>query len=91
MNAIAQKIMETPMAPYVALLDGMTIEQKQILLMYVTESMRQPSKEAKSNEEIIREKFKDMKVPMELKKLRGCIKLTEEEMKDEHVRYILNR
>ena len=79
------------MAPYTSLLQGMTREQKMIVVTYITESMEEPTEDSKSNAEIIREKFKDLKVPPELKKLRGCIKLTEEDLKDERTQYILNR
>jgi len=89
MTALAQKIKETPMAPYTGLLDALTREQKQIVVMYITESMAEQS--AKYNEEIIREKYKNLKVSPELKRLRGCIKLTEEDLKDERTQYILNR
>ena len=91
MTTLAQRISETPMAPYAALLRGMTREQKQIVVTYITESMEEPAVEAKSNAEIIREKFKGLKISPELKKLRGCIKLTEEDLKDERTQYILNR
>ena len=93
MTTLAQRISETPMAPYAALLRGMTREQKQIVVTYLTESMEEPKPDvvAKSNAEIIREKFKGLKIPPELKKLRGCIKLTEEDLKDERTQYILNR
>lgn len=36
-------------------------------------------------------KLKDLKIPTKLRSKRGCIKLTEEDMKDEHIQYILNR
>ena len=91
MTTLAQRISETPMAPYAALLRGMTREQKRIVVTYLTESMEEPAVEAKSNAEIIREKFKGLKISPELKKLRGCIKLTEEDLKDERTQYILNR
>ena len=91
MTTLVQRISETPMAPYAALLRGMTREQKRIVVTYLTESMEEPAVEAKSNAEIIREKFKGLKISPELKKLRGCIKLTEEDLKDERTQYILNR
>ena len=43
MTTLAQRISETPMAPYVALLRGMTREQKQIVVTYLTESMEEPA------------------------------------------------
>ena len=36
-------------------------------------------------------RVKDLKIPAKLRNKRGCIKLTEEDMKDEHIQYILNR
>ena len=43
MTTLAQRISETPMAPYVALLRGMTREQKQIVVTFITESMEEPA------------------------------------------------
>ena len=91
MTAFAQRIKDTPMAPYAALLRGMTREEKQIVVTFITESIEESTVEAKSNAEIIREKFKGLKISPELKKLRGCIKLTEEDLKDERTQYILNQ
>ena len=44
MTTLAQRIKETPMAPYIDLLRGMTREQKQIVVTYITESMEEPLK-----------------------------------------------
>lgn len=66
MTTLAQRIKETPMAPYTGLLDAMTREQKMIVVTYITESMEKPAVEAKSNAEIIREKLK-MKISPEIK------------------------
>lgn len=50
---MAQRIKETPLAPYTGLLDGMTREQKMIVVTYITKSMEKPAAKAKSNAEII--------------------------------------
>jgi antitoxin MazE len=42
MTALAQRIKETPLAPYTGLLDGLTSEQKMIVVTYITESMEKP-------------------------------------------------
>ncbi len=39
MTATALRIKSTPMAPYINLMQGMTREQKMIVVMYLTESM----------------------------------------------------
>ena len=39
MTAFAQRIQETPMAPYIGLMQSLNREQKQIVLTFITESM----------------------------------------------------
>ena len=78
MTTLAQRISETPMAPYVALLRGMTREQKRIVVTYLTESMEEPKTKRQ--------------VPAEFKKLRGIVNITEEDMaRDEHLAHIMGR
>ena len=89
MTALAQRIAETPMAPFTALLRSLTREQKQVVVAFLTDTMDEP--EVKSNDAIIREKYKNLKVSPKLKRLRGCINLTDEDLKDERTQYLLNR
>ena len=89
MTKLAQRISETPMAPYLGLLDGMTREQKQIVVTYITESMEESAVEENSNADIVREKLKRLKISPEMARLRGCMKLTESEKEDERTQYIL--
>jgi len=78
MTATAQRIKETPMAPYMTLLQGMTREQKQIVVKFITESMEEPKPKRQ--------------VPAEFKRLRGMVNITEEEMaQDEHLAHIMKR
>ncbi len=80
MTALSQRIMETPMAPYTSLLRGMTREQKQIVVMFITESMDEPLTDAKRQ------------VPAEFKKLRGMANVNDREMaQDERLAHIMNR
>ena len=68
MTALAQRIKETPLAPYMGLLDRMTREQKMIVVTYITESMEEaPTVGAKSNEVMISEKSKLRRVSPEKK------------------------
>ncbi len=39
MTATAKKLQKTPMAPYFSLLEGMTPEEKKIVIMFLTESL----------------------------------------------------
>ena len=66
------------MAPYMALLRGMTREQKQIVVTFITESME--------------EQKPKRQVPAEFKRLRGMVNITEDEMaQDEHLAHIMER
>lgn len=91
MTATAQRIKETPMAPYIGLMRGMSRQDIQIVVTFLNEVMEEAEETTtqKSNAEIIREKYKNQKISPEIQRLRGCLKLTEEEMQDEHTKYIL--
>ena len=88
MTAAALKVKSTPMGPYIDLMQDMTREQK--VVSFLTESMQEPET-VKSKGEIIREKYKNLEISPEIKRLRGCIKLTDEDLKDERVKYILDK
>ena len=42
-------------------------------------------------EEQAKIKLEDLQIPEKLHRKRGCIRLTEEDMKDEHIQYIVNK
>lgn len=67
MTATALKVKSTPMGPYIGLMEGMTREEKQIVVTFLTESIAGLSEAPKTNAEIIREKYKDMKISPEIK------------------------
>lgn len=77
------------MAPYIGLMQNLTREEKRIVVTFLTESLEEPVMEAKSNAEIIREKFKDLKISPETKELVRGLSLSAEEMDDERTKYIL--
>lgn len=79
------------MAPYIGLMRGMSRQDIQIVVTFLNEMMEEAEETTaqKSNAEIIREKYKNLKISPEIQRLRGCLKLTEEEMQDEHTKYIL--
>ena len=79
MKITAQRIKETPMAPYTSLLRGMTLEQKQIVVMFIKESMEEPE-------------VTKRQIPAEFKRLRGMVNITKEEIEqDEHLAHIMER
>ena len=45
MTAVTRKILETPMAPYSKLLQGMSREDKKIVIMFLTESLAESAEE----------------------------------------------
>ena len=66
------------MAPYMALLQGMTREQKHIVVTFITESMEEP--------------VNKRQVPAEFKKLRGMVNITDEDIaQDKHLAHIMER
>ena len=93
MTALAQRITETQMAPYIGLMRGMSKRDIQIVVKFLNavldEEREEKATSPKTNEEIIREKYKNLKISPEIQRLRGCMKLTEEEMQDERTKYIL--
>ena len=94
MTATAQKVKSTPMAPYIGLMRGMSRQDIQIVVRFLNEVMEEeeaPQKDTaeKSNVEIIREKYKSLKISPEIQRLRGCLKLTDAEKQDERTQYIL--
>ena len=89
MTATTKKVMETPMGPYIGVMQSLSRKDMQIIVSFFQEQLQQTSG-SKSNADIIREKYKDLKVPPAVKNLRGCIKLKQEELNDERTQYILN-
>jgi hypothetical protein len=93
MTALAQQVKNTPMAPYIGLMRGMSKRDIQIVVKFLNavldEEREEKAMSPKTNEEIIREKYKNLKISPEIQRLRGCMKLTEEEMQDERTKYIL--
>ena len=42
-------------------------------------------------DENVSQALKNLVIPDKLRRKRGCIKLTEEDLRDEHIQYLLNR
>jgi hypothetical protein len=76
------------MAPYIGLMQELTPEERQLVVMFLT-GQEEPVVEAKSNADIIREKFKRLKISPETKELVSGLSLSAEEMDDERTKYIL--
>ena len=82
MTATAQQVESTPMAPYIGLMRGMSRHDIQIVVKFLNEVMEeQPEEKAtpsKTNTEIIREKYKNLKKSPRIKWYRGCMSHADE-------------
>ena len=96
MTSTAQRIKETPMAPYIGLMRGMSRHDIQIVVTFLNEVMEE-AEEAKddvSSEdvvEMVRKKFNIPESP-ETKWFREHpVNFTEEELSDDRAQYILSK
>lgn len=81
MTALAQRIKETPMAPYMALMRSMSRQDIQIVMTFLNEVMAEADMPSGRRQ-----------VAAEFKRLRGMVNITEEDMaKDEHLAHIMER
>jgi hypothetical protein len=86
-----RRIAETPMAPYADLLLSMKPKDMLIVVDALQEAMQETAEEEQklTAAEIIREKFKNLKISQETKDLVRDLTLPREAMEDERIRYIL--
>jgi hypothetical protein len=90
MTALAQRITETPMAPYIGLMRGMTRQDIDIVVTFLNEVKKEAEDcKPKSNEEIIREKYKNLRISARVKDLVDGLSLSKEEVDDERTKYML--
>ena len=92
MTITAQRIKETPMAPYIGLMRGMSRRDIQIVVTFLNEVMEEAEESEAvpmTNAEIIREKYKNLKISPRAKALVEGLSLSEEEVNDERTKYIL--
>ena len=92
MTAIAQRIKDTPMAPYIGLMRGMSRHDIQIVVTFLNEVMEEAEESEAvpmTNAEIIREKYKNLRISPRAKALVEGLSLSKEEMEDERTKYIL--
>lgn len=92
MTITAQRIKETPMAPYIGLMRSMSRHDIQIVVTFLNEVMEEAEESETvpmTNAEIIREKYKNLRISPRAKALVEGLSLSEEEMEDERTKYIL--
>ena len=96
MTALAQRITETPMAPYIGLMRGMSRHDIQIVVTFLNKVMEEAEepKETASSESLVEMARKKFNVPEspETKWFREHPgNFTEEELSDEQTKYILSK
>ena len=92
MTATALKVKSTPMAPYIGLMRGMSRRDIQIVMTFLNEVMEEAEESetvSMTNAEIIREKYKNLRISPRAKALVEGLSLSEEEVEDERTKYIL--
>ncbi|MCR4958406.1 MAG: hypothetical protein K6B13_07365 [Prevotella sp.] len=91
MTALAQQVKNTPMAPYIGLMRGMSKHDIQIVVTFLNEVLEETKETspAKSNAEIIRDKYKNLKISPKVKALVDGLSLSKEEMEDERTQHML--
>lgn len=96
MTRLAQQIAETPLAPYVGLMRGMSRRDIQIVVTFLNEMMEEVemSKENMDSQKLVEMARKKFNVPEspETKWFREHpVNFTEEELSDERTQYILSK
>lgn len=90
MSTLAQRISETPMAPYIDVMKSMTVNDMNVVVDFLNEAIRE-SEEAKrkADDEFLARKMAEINISPETHELFEWLRLTPEEAADERTRYIL--
>ena len=90
MSTLAQRISETPMAPYIDVMKSMTVSDMNVVVDFLNEAIRE-SEEAKrkADDEFLARKMAEINISPETNELFERLRLTPEEAADERTRYIL--
>lgn len=57
----------------------------------LSKSIREERREPSAKERIIKEKFKSLEISPEVRRLSGCIRLSDLDLEDERTKYILSK
>ena len=68
----------------------LTQSEREWLTEKLSEPVEKTTTEVKEEEQV-NQVLKDLVIPDKLRRKRGCIKLTEEDLKDERIQYLLNQ
>ena len=96
MTALAQRITDTPMAPYIGLMRSMSRHDIQIVVTFLNEVMNEAEEpkatiNSDSLVEMARKKFNVPESPRTKWFRENPVNFTEEELSDERTKYILSK
>lgn len=72
-------------------LQGLSLTSDESLWLSEKLAENAKKKQEKTKRELIREKFKDLKISPELRKMTGSVKMSDLDLTDERTRYILSK
>ena len=90
MTTLAHRVSETPMAPYMGIMRGMNINDINVVIEFLKETVREAEEsKRKADDEFLAKKMAEIEISPEVDELFDALRLTPEEAADERTRWIL--
>ena len=90
MTTLAHRVSETPMAPYMGIMRGMNINDINVVIEFLKETVREAEEsKRKADDEFLAKKMAEIEISPEIDELFDALRLTPEEAADERTRWIL--
>ena len=90
MTTLAHRVSETPMAPYMGIMRGMNINDINVVIEFLKETVREAEEsKRKADDEFLAKKMAEIEISPEVNELFDALRLTPEEATDERTRWIL--
>ena len=90
MTTLAHRVSETPMAPYMGIMRGMNINDINVVIEFLKETVREAEESRrKADDEFLAKKMAEIEISPEVDELFDALRLTPEEAADERTRWIL--
>lgn len=90
MTTLAHRVSETPMAPYMGIMRGMNINDINVVIEFLKETVREAEESRrKAEDEFLAKKMAEIEISPEIDELFDALRLTPEEAADERTRWIL--
>lgn len=90
MTTLAHRVSETPMAPYMGIMRGMNINDINVVIEFLKETVREAEEsKRKADDEFLAKKMAEIEISPEVDELFDALRLTPQEAADERTRWIL--